>query len=422
MERSLVSSDSPGGEPSDSLTTTMLSRRSVLTALASATLAGCTTTQTSPDSPNTTTPPATPTSNPTSTPNPTPPATLSGTWTHADADPHGTRSTSIPAPDPTPQRVWSVELGQGATPTLLSDGALYTAIAGRLTRHDARTGDITWQTTFTEVDLAAVSEDTLYVTTGENTPTTRALSTTGPGDGFEHWRADGVRVHRATSDLVVATGSETLRAYAPDGTERWRVHVTDLEVPITRFSSIVVGPDHVFTTIENSGSVGWVYGFDRATGEPQWHDEGPSHAGLLTVTPEFVLSGGFHGQVEAWAHDGTPRWDAGTTPPVGSIAFAHDHIYVSANTQGSQADPALTVLDTAGTQVWTRNQGEPTALTPDAAIVDTGNGLAALDPQSGDKRWIWTHSDAIGWVVPATEALFVQTGNDRNEKTLHMLV
>ncbi|MXR40415.1 PQQ-binding-like beta-propeller repeat protein [Halobaculum sp. WSA2] len=403
----------------------MPSRRSVLTTLSSAVFAGCASEQTSPTSTETATPTTTPASTAstgTATPATTPPADLTGAWTHPDADPRGTRSVSTRAPDSTPERVWSAELGQGATPVLFSNGAVYTAIAGQLTKRDARTGKVTWRTTFGEIDLVAVSEDTLYVTTGKNTPTTRALSTAGPGEGFERWRAEGVRVHRATSDLIVTTASKTLRAYAPDGTERWRVHVDHLEGPAERFGSIAVGPDHVFTTVESGGSVGWVYGFDRATGEPQWHDIGPNHAGLLTVTPDLVLSGGFHGQIQAWGHDGSSRWKVGTTPPVGDIAFASDRVYVSANTRGSTSDPALAVLDTTGSQVWTRKQGKFTALADDVVLVDTSDGLSALDSQSGNERWTWSHTDAIGRVVPATGALFLQTGKEGTEKKLHMLV
>lgn len=397
----------------------MPSRRAFLTGLASATLAGCTIGPSSPDATGTPTEsqPPTFTSNPTSTP----PTNLSGSWTHADADARATKSASASLPDATPERVWSVDLGQGTTPTLLSDDALYTAIAGRLTERDTRTGEVAWQTDFEEANLAAVIEDTLYVTTGGKSPTSHALSTAGPGDGFERWRADGVRVHRATSDIVVTTGSETLQAYAPDGTKRWRVHVDDLAVTAARFESIAVGPDHVFAAAENSGSVAWVYGFDRSTGEVRWHDEGPNHAGMLTVTPELVLSGGFYGGVEAWTHEGTARWKAETTPPVGDIAFERGRVYVSAHAQGSGEEPAYHVLDTDGEVLWTRKQGTTAALTTDATIVDTGRRLAALDANSGGERWTWTHQDAIGHVVPADDCLFVQTGNDRNKKTLHLL-
>jgi len=245
---------------------------------------------------------------------------------------------------------------------------------------------------------------------GRPTPTRSTLHALAREDGSpgERWTREGRRFQRADADLVVATGRHdaTLYGLGPDGSERWSLAVEDVDLGVDVegevFDSVVLGPDHVFAAVESGGSAAWVAGIDRATGRVAWTDMGPNHAGLLTVTPDAMLSGGFYGKVFTWRHDGESRWKAGTTPPVGTLAFADGRTFVSANTDSV---PTITVLDGSGEELWTRASGTVLAVDAGLAYATDDEGVVALDSESGERRW--RLEVPATRVVPADGGLFV---------------
>ena len=336
------------------------------------------------------------------------PSEVSGSWTHPDADARATRSTDTDPLDATPERRWTAAIGGDYRQVLLAGEALYTATGRRLARRSLADGTPAWERSFNgRVHLGAVLE-TIYLTTGKSEPTLHALvpaETEPPG---ERWTRDGARFQHADADLVVSTGRHdaTLYGLGPDGSERWSLAVEDVDLGVDVegevFDSVVLGPDHVFAAVESGGSAAWVAGIDRTTGRVAWTDMGPNHAGLLMVTPDGVLSGGFYGKVFAWNHDGESRWKAGTTPPVGTLAFVGGRTFVSANTDSV---PTITVLDGSGEELWTRGSGTVLAVDAGLAYAADDEGLVALDSESGERRW--RLEVPATRVVPADGGLFV---------------
>lgn len=333
---------------------------------------------------------------------------VTGSWTHPDADARSTLSTDTEPFETVPERLWTAGIGGDYRQVLLADDALYTATGTRLARRSLADGEPVWERSFDRGVRLGATLDDLYVTTGDDEPTLRALATAGTEPPTERWARDGVRFGRADGDLVVATadGSGRLYGLEPDGSERWSLDVgsVDLGVDVEgeRFDSVALGPDHAFAAVESGGSAAWLAGVDRESGRVDWTDMGPNHAGLLTVTPDGVLSGGFYGKVFAWDHDGSDRWRAGTTPPVGRIAVADGRTFVSANTDSG---PAIAALDGAGEAAWARESGTVAAVDAGAVYVLDG-GVVALDPGTGERRWR-LDTDVSGRVVPANGGLFV---------------
>jgi hypothetical protein len=332
---------------------------------------------------------------------------VSGSWTHPDADARATRSTDTDPLDATPERRWTAATGDDYRQVLLAGGALYTAAGGRVVRRSLADGTPTWERSFDgRVRLGAALE-TLYLTTGRDEPTLHALAREDGSPG-ERWARESRRFQCADAGLVVATGRHdaTLYGLEPDGSGRWSLAAEDVDfasdVEGEVFDSVVLGPDHVFAAVESGGSAAWVAGVDRATGQVTWTDTGPNHAGLLTVTPDAVLSGGFYGKVFAWNHDGAAAWKAKTTPPVGTVAFADGRTFVSANTD---SPPTITALDGAGEQLWTRTSGTVLAVDAGVAYVTDDEGVVALDSESGE--WRWRLEVPATRVVPADGGLFV---------------
>ena len=335
-------------------------------------------------------------------------AEISGSWTHPDADAGATRSTDTDPLDTVPERVWRAEIAGDYRQVLLAGDALYTATGGRLARRSLADGTPSWERSFDgRVRLGAALE-TLYLTTGTDEPTLRPLVGEEGELPAERWNRDGVRFRCADADLVVATanGNGRLLGLEPDGSERWSLAVEDVDLDVDVegevFDSVVLGPDHVFAAVESGGSAAWVAGVDRATGRVAWTDMGPNHAGLLTVTPDAVLSGGFYGKVFAWGHDGREAWKVKTTPPTGTLAFADGRVFASAN---GGSTPAITVLDGAGERLWTRASGTVLAVDAGAAYAADDEGLVALEAGTGERRWR-LDTDAVQ-VLPADGGLFV---------------
>ena len=318
------------------------------------------------------------------------PSELSGAWTHRGADARATRSTDTDPLDAAPERLWSADIGESYRQVLLAGEALYTATDTRLARRSLADGSVVWERSFDGRARLGAALEELYLTVGADEPTLRALAPAGTEPPSERWTRDGVRFRRADADLVVATANDdsTLYGLEPDGSERWSLDVgaIDLGVDVEgeRFDSVVLGPDHVFAAVESGGSAAWVAGIERGSGRTAWVDMGPNHAGLLTVTPDAVLSGGFHGKVFAWRHDGDLRWRSRTTPPVGTLAFADGRTFASAN---ADSTPAVTALDGSGEELWTRPTGTVIAVDAGAAYASDGEGFVALGPETGERRW-----------------------------------
>jgi outer membrane protein assembly factor BamB len=387
----------------------MPSRRRYLTAIASGAgltvLAGCLTDEPPADQPATT----------------TPPDDLAGSWTHRDADPQASSTTDSPGFDAAPTEAWSVAI-DGHVQVRLAGGDLLTATDTRLAGRSLSTGEADWTHSFDGDALlgAVLDAETVYATVEDSAPTLRALGQRADGDApMLDWTAPGLRFRRADGDVVVATTdtAETLVALDPDGNPRWRLPVDDLSVSGARFGDVVLGPDHVFTAVQNAGSVAWVYGVDRATGDPRWHADGPNHAASLTVTDDRVLSGGFYGGVYGWHHDGSGGWETTTTPPVGDIVARDGRAFVT--TSGEPDDePTVTALATDGERLWTRATGGVTAADADTAYV-VDDAIVAVDPATGDPRW--TLDTPPGSVVPADGGLFVLAA-DGETRTLRLFV
>lgn len=340
-------------------------------------------------------------------PDRTDPTDVSGSWTHRDADARATMATDTDPMDATPEPLWTAELEGDHRQIRLAGDALYTATGTRLARRSLADGVPVWERSFDDgVRLGAALED-LYLTVGKDEPTLRALEPAGTDPPTERWSRAGARFRCADADLVVATGryDATLYGLESDGSDRWTLAVGDVDLGVDvegeRFDSVALGPDHVFAAVESGGSAAWIAGIERDSRRVAWTDAGPNHAGLLTVTPETVLSGGFYGKVFAWSHDGESLWTARTTPPTGSIAVADGTAFVSAN---ADSEPAVTVLDGSGESLWTRPAGGVVAVDTDAAYV-LDDGVVALDPENGDERW-QLDTPAVG-VVPADGGLFV---------------
>lgn len=400
----------------------MPSRRDYLAGLVGSTtaLAGCTdragsgTPTGTASAPRTNTRAGTPT--PTSTADPTDSIDipeLSGSWTHPAADPRATRSADTDPLDATPERLWTTAIGGDYRRVLFAGDALYTATGTGIARRSLADGTPAWEQSFDDrVRLGAVLSD-IYLTTGESDPRLRALAREEGEPPTERWTRDGVRFRRADADLVVATADGDGRLYGleSDGGERWSLDVRDVDLGVDvegeRFDSVVLGPEHVFAAIESGGSAAWVAGIERESGRVVWTDTGPNHAGLLTVTPDAVLSGGFYGKVFAWNHDGNLRWRTRTTPPVGTVAFADGRIFASANTDSV---PTITVLDGSGEQLWTRGSGTVLAVDAGVAYATDDEGLVALDAGTGERRWRLEVTATRA--LPAEDGLFVLGGTE----------
>ena len=390
----------------------MPSRRDYLAALGGAAALGGCVDRSAPGTPtNSGTGSPTGTKMETGTPEPTAsadPTAISGSWTHLDADAGATLSTETDLLEAVPERLWTTEIGTGYRQVRLSGDALYTTTDTRLIRRSLADGEPRWERSFDGTARLGAALDDLYLTTGENEPTLYALEPTGNGPPTERWARDGVRFRRADADLVVATKNDNSRLFGldSDGNERWALEVGDVDFGVDvegeRFDSVTLGPDHVFAAVESGGSAAWVVGVDRWSGSVAWTDTGPNHAGLLTVTPDAVLSGGFHGKVSAWSHDGNSLWETRTTPPVGRIAVADGHVFASAN---ADSEPAVTALDEDGESLWTRATGTVSAVDAGAVYV-LDDGVVALDPESGERRWRFDTAAAVQ-VVPADGGLFV---------------
>jgi outer membrane protein assembly factor BamB len=398
------------------------SRRDYLTGLGglAATLGGCTG-RSGPGTPTLTPTPKgtgteTRTGTATSTADPTDravPPDLSGSWTHPDAGARATRSTDTDPLDAVPDRLWTAELAGDHRRLLLAGDALYTSTGTGIARRSLADGAPTWRRSFDDrVRLGAALSD-VYLTTGESDPRLRALAGEEGEPPAERRTREDVRFRRADADLVVAAANDSGRLYGlePDGSGRWSLDVGDVDLGVDvegdRFDSVAVGPERVFAAVESGGSVAWVAGIGRESGRVAWTDTGPNHAGLLTVTPDAVLSGGFHGKVFVWSHDGDLRWRARTTPPVGTVAFADGRAFASANADSA---PAITALDGSGERLWTRASGTVLAVDAGAAYVADGEGLVALDAGTGERRW--RLDTPATQVVPADGGLFVLGGTE----------
>jgi len=304
-----------------------------------------------------------------------------------------------PAPPLSPR--WEFPILEWATvPPLVVDGVVYVASAASLVHAlDARDGAELWRAA-PEGSVSggmAVAGGTVYAPTSGG-----VVHAFDAADGTERWRhqlnrppgsaptvvtgAEGGVERLFVETVTVASGSlrETVRALAPDGTERWRVGgegaLTDDTDP-DRGGPPVAG-DAVYTTATDAT----VAAYDCADGSERWRGEADVRPeGSLTVRDGTLYAAGAEGAVVAFDRtDGSVRWrtalDAGVVP---APVVTDDRLFL-----GSEAG-TITALDRAdGSEQWTTDTDldvtEPPVVAGSRlyAVTVTG-GLATVDAADG---------------------------------------
>ncbi|WP_227355345.1 outer membrane protein assembly factor BamB family protein [Haladaptatus salinisoli] len=313
---------------------------------------------------------------------------------------------------------WSVQLSDRRLyAPVVADGTVYVSDAsGVLTAFDAETRETRWTAELRGQEYApTVVGDTVYVSGAD----VFALST---ADGSERWRfeVDGAE----TSPITVADGTLFFKTSdvngqgtcwavdAETGDERWHVGVPSGKEGSTPSAENV--PPAVADGVAYFADNETVYALDARNGTPQWRadadgfiEHGPTVAdGTVYVCGEsvFALS----------ASDGRTKWNAavGESPNLTRSPAVTDESVVVADGRRARVW-ALARED--GTTRWTFDGGAGTAGTPTIAeavyvpISGDDDGVVALDPATGDRRWRVPIRDLGGSWLPSAvgDALYV---------------
>ncbi|MFB6081339.1 MAG: PQQ-binding-like beta-propeller repeat protein [Halanaeroarchaeum sp.] len=194
-----------------------------------------------------------------------------------------------------------------SSPTV-SDGTAYVADRRSVHAVSLATGDGTWTSEPLSVTAAdsvwefeantvapAVGDGRVFVGTESGVVALDAAT------GRRRWAATGLRSVASpivTDGAVVALGRETVVAFAPDGTERWRRAVDRGET----VAAPAVG-DGVVAVPVSTG----VLGLDPSTGEERWRSSRRSE-GPPVVTDGTVFVGDYEGLHALDAATGEKRW------------------------------------------------------------------------------------------------------------------
>lgn len=300
-------------------------------------------------------------------------AAATGSWSVPRGDTHNTGHASLRAAGSNLQVDWkrSFDADVTATPTY-RDGRATVGIAdGGVVALEATTGAVAWTRSLDETPFLAVtsSPDRLLVPTME-----RGLYSLDPADGGRHWRyAVGERIGSpvTTDGDVVLLGTEAGTVVAIDagsGERRW---TGSLPAAIRTVPAIVGG-----AILVRDGD-GVVAALDRATGEERWRRT------YRTGLPP----GAFRGPV---IRDGT--------------------VFTSAMSGSETGDRRIVALDLhTGSLVWERPiRGAVHQLvsTPDTLFSLHGEGVNALDPADGSRRWLARQREPVR-IASVRDALYV---------------
>ena len=206
--------------------------------------------------------------------------TPAGTWPVETGDAANTGHSSLRLPDSSLTVRWRTQLaipsedgvGVVASAPVVGDERVYVADSERVHALSLRTGELEWQSEtlpVTETEQYGVyrpetvaprigPESQIYV--GLET----GLAALDPADGTIRWRANGqsaVAPPTVVENLLVAQGEDLVRAFDPDGTERWSV---SLDRDVARRQPAATGDAVVLRTERGLKAL------DPETGDTRW--------------------------------------------------------------------------------------------------------------------------------------------------------
>lgn len=393
------------------------SRRTLLAAIGSATVAGClgnSNDESSPGDNAQTDTAETPTQQSstdeesaggTTTPTPATPSTpdsIEGSWPMPAADPGLSNYNSDSAGPANPvTQLWETQTQTNLSAPILADETLYLGEEdGGVHALDARTGETRWQHALDlQTDTPWFRDGQLYV------PTDGEIVSLNASDGTERWRVQtGTQAAVLLASHGLYTVSETaseIRAFdTADGTERWRTEINDPWIP-TLFAS----DDHVFLSTDTKYLVPW--GFDPKTGQyltDLLGEEAPTQGHMYHTPGErFYLDGHIYtsdtmyGRIQSYrtnnsyTHEWTTHVGLGnTSSPLGAgkLAAGSDNLY-AAGYETPHSFHAFSLSD--GTEVWKIKGNAKLAAKP---VVTTANvylrtkdALRCFSTADGTEQW-----------------------------------
>ena len=353
-------------------------------------------------------------------------------------------ATTGPADRPTTEWTTTTDLRTVFASPVVADGFVIQSASGdspAVAAFDADTGTERWR--FTPEGGArsapAVHDGTVYV--GDMAARCYALDAE---DGTEQWRLDATPHPVATAPPTVVDGTvfvpgrgAFLALDADDGTERWRHEFGEFSTDVV--GAPAVADDRAYVVVGD----GTVVAFDTATGDTAWTHtpaQDVSTAPVAVGRSLFVAGQGESALIAFDAETGDVRWRrdlaggevhagpvvaGGTvvaTSTVPSGCFLGDEDCTPAGTRG-----VLEAFDVeSGERQWrfASKRGESAVGgTPvsdgQRVFVPLGTGLAAVELETGERRWRRELDTEFTWSAPALAGgRLVVSGDDG---TMHSL-
>ena len=283
------------------------------------------------------------------------------------------------------EQLWHVE-GQARDGWVGRQGSLAVAtdsIAGTVTGYDARDGTRRFQRPGPDYPFPTLTDTAcLLVETAPDGG--RMLVAVSPETGEVHWdlsHDEGYPVPVAAGDRVVTVdGSIVCMRRARDGTMLWRQAV-DGEVA-SGFGGPVWLDDDVYVHVERQDGPDELVALDRDGGSIRWRRTAGYQLETVTGAADgvFVASsvedpdGGILVRLDAFARDGTRRWQTTTDISIGGTVEA---------------------LGRVG----------------DIMFAASDKEIAAYDPDSGSRRWHYDPDASQIGVAAADDALYLSYRN-----------
>lgn len=366
-------------------------------------------------------------STPTTTTTPEPFDSVEGRWTHYMHDTGFTGSTDDYGPATTPRIVWRYDANDHVGSPVIADGRVFIGDdADGVICLDARTGEELWDlrdsiTNSRFVRSLAVHEDTLYASLNWSDHNTRHYALSFSGD--ELWQTGGPRSNRTTAvvtdthlyavSTVEHDDDDRLYAFDPEtGDPLWK---TSDPLHTDRSDSDVYGPV-IYDGLPYVSFDNFVALVDPTDGSVQWEIEvmDDTYAtGFPTVADGTLYSPHLETLVAVDAKSGEQRWKATFDDRVeDSVAVDDESVYVVAGDGLYALDPET------GDRQWSYSADTSEERTPPVVGVDTayfgmGNTLHAVTADEGEERWtIRFDDDAEMRAAPAVvgNKLFVGAG------------